>query len=330
MSILVTGGAGYIGSVMVEMLRQRGESAAVLDNLSRGHRAAVAPEIPFYQGEVGDRALVERVVREQGVEACIHFAALIEVGESVLDPARFYENNVAQSAALLDALIACGVRRFVFSSTCAVYGEPKVIPIPEDHPQWPRNPYGWSKFFTERILESYDRAYGLKFVSLRYFNAAGATAEHGEDHEPETHLIPNVLRAALGRRPHVAVFGADYPTPDGTAIRDYIHIVDLCSAHLLAVDYLRGGGASEFLNLGNGRGYSVLEAIETARRITGLTIPVKMDARRPGDAVRLVAAAGRARQVLGWEPAHPDLEAIVRTAWEWYQAHPEGYPKEGR
>lgn len=328
MSILVTGGAGYIGSVTVELLAARGESVVVLDNLFRGHRAAVAPGTPFYQGEVGDRRLVERIVREHGVEACVHFAALAYVGESVAEPARYFENNAGRSAALLAALVACGVRQFVFSSTCAVYGEPAVLPLREDHPQWPANPYGWSKFFTERMLESYDRAYGLKFVSLRYFNAAGATAEHGEQHEPETHLIPNVLAAALGRRPRVEVFGSDYPTPDGTAIRDYIHIVDLGAAHLLALEHLRRGGASEFLNLGNGTGYSVLEVIETARQITGRDIAVKLEPRRPGDPARLVASAERARRVLGWVPVCPDLQSIIRTAWEWHQAHPEGYAVE--
>jgi UDP-glucose 4-epimerase len=289
----------------------------------------VAPGIPFYQGPVGDRALIERIAREHGLEACLHFAALAYVGESVAEPARYFENNAGQSAALLAALIACGVRRFVFSSTCAVYGEPQLVPIPEDHPQWPANPYGWTKFFTERLLESCDLAYDLRFVSLRYFNAAGATAEHGEHHEPETHLIPNVLAAAQGRQPHVTVFGSDYPTPDGTAIRDYIHIVDLGAAHLLALEHLRRGGASEFLNLGNGAGYSVLEVIEAARRITGRNIAVKLAPRRPGDPARLVASAERAQRVLGWKPAYPDLPSIIRTAWEWQQAHPEGYRNPG-
>lgn len=328
MSILVTGGAGYIGSVMVEMLRQRGEEAVVLDNLLRGHRAAVAPEIPFYRGEAGDRGLVERIIGDHGVEACIHFAALAHVGESVAEPVRYWENNVAQGAALLGALAASGVRRFVFSSSCGVYGEPKTVPIAEDHPQWPANPYGWSKFFMERMLESCDRAYHLRFVSLRYFNAAGATTLHGEHHDPETHLIPNVLAAALGRLPQVSVFGQDYPTADGTAVRDYVHIADLCAAHSLALDYLRRGGASDFFNLGNGKGYSVLEVIETARRVTGRRIPAKMEPRRPGDAARLVASAERAHAVLGWQPAYPDLDAIIRTAWQWRQAHPQGYAQQ--
>jgi len=328
MSILVTGGAGYIGSITVELLHARGEEVVVLDDLFRGHRAAVNPALPFYRGEVGDRALVERIAREHRIQACLHFAALAYVGESVREPARYFENNAVQSAALLAALVACGVRQFVFSSTCAVYGEPAVLPLREDHAQWPANPYGWSKFFTERMLESYDRAYGMKFVSLRYFNAAGATAERGEHHEPETHLIPSVLATASGRRPRLVVFGSDYPTPDGTAIRDYIHIVDLGVAHILALEHLRRGGASEFLNLGNGKGYSVLEVVDTARRLTGRTIPVEMGPRRPGDPAHLVASAERARRVLGWEPAYSDLESIIRTAWEWHLAHPEGYADE--
>lgn len=329
MSILVTGGAGYIGSVTAEMLRARGERVAVLDNLTRGHRAAVDPDTPFYCGEVGDRALIERIARERELEACVHFAALAYVGESVARPAQYFENNVGQGAALLGALVGCGVRRVIFSSTCAVYGEPKTIPMDEDHPQWPASPYGWTKLIFERMLASYEGAYGLKFVSLRYFNAAGATARHGEHHEPETHLIPNVLAAAQGRLPQVSVYGRDYPTPDGTAVRDYIHVADLGEAHALALDYLRRGGTSEFFNLGNGKGYSVLEVIETARRVTGGEIPTRMEARRPGDPARLVASAERARRVLGWRPACAELETIVSTAWQWRQAHPEGYPGEG-
>ncbi|HEY9282139.1 MAG TPA: UDP-glucose 4-epimerase GalE, partial [Pyrinomonadaceae bacterium] len=287
MSVLVTGGAGYIGGVMVEQLAGRGERVVVLDDLSRGHKGAVAAGVPFYEGRVGDRELVARVCREHGVESCVHFAALAYVGESVAEPARYFENNVAQGVALLDALLSCGVRRLVFSSTCATYGEPARVPIDEQHPQAPTNPYGWSKLFVEKILDAYDRAYGLRFVALRYFNAAGATAERGERHEPETHLIPNVLAAAAGRLPFVSVFGADYPTDDGTAVRDYIHVSDLCSAHTLALAHLRGGGASEFINLGNGRGYSVAEVVAAARRVTGRPIEVKFEPARAGDPSRL-------------------------------------------
>ncbi len=323
--ILVTGGAGYIGSVTTELLRARGERVVVLDNLSRGHRAAVASEIPFYQGNVGDRELVARIAGEHEIEACVHFAAFAYVGESVAEPARYFENNVGQGMALLEALLKARVRRLVFSSTCATYGEPQRIPIDEDHPQQPTNPYGWSKLFMERIMESYDRAYGLKFVALRYFNAAGAIEQRGECHDPETHLLPNVLAAARGQLPAVAVFGDHYPTPDGTPIRDYIHVADLGAAHILALDYLRAGGASERINLGNGHGYSVLEVIETARRVTERPIAIKLEPPRPGDPSHLVANAEKARQLLGWQPAKPDLATIIRTDWEWRSKHPQGY-----
>jgi len=323
--ILVTGGAGYIGSVTTELLRARGEHVVVLDNLSRGHRAAVAPEIPFYQGDIGDRELVARIASEHEIEACVHFAAFAYVGESVAEPARYFENNVTQGIALLEALRTAGVRRLVFSSTCATYGEPQRIPIDEEHPQQPTNPYGWSKLFMERIMESYDRAYGLKFVALRYFNAAGATPQRGECHDPETHLLPNVLAAARGQLPAVSVFGDNYPTPDGTAIRDYIHVADLGAAHILALDYLRTGGASERINLGNGQGYSVLEVIETARQVTGRPIEIKIEPPRPGDPSHLVANAEKAHRLLGWQPAKPDLATIIRTDWEWRMKHPQGY-----
>lgn len=325
MAILVTGGAGYIGSVMVEQLIEAGERAVVLDDLSRGHRGAVDESVPFYEGRTGDRELVARLCREQEVEACIHFAAFAYVGESVTDPKLYFERNVSDGIALLDSLLAAGVRRFVFSSTCATYGEPVRVPIDEGHPQAPTNPYGWSKLFMEKILESYERAYELKFVALRYFNASGATLRRGEDHSPESHLIPNVLFAALGRLPQVSVFGGDYPTPDGTAIRDYIHVADLCSAHTLALEHLRRGGPSDFINLGNGHGYSVSEVIETARRVTGREIKTRMEPRRAGDPSRLVADASKARSVLGWRTRYPDLETIIRTAWDWHQSHPEGY-----
>lgn len=325
MSILVTGGAGYIGSVMVEQLVEAGEEVVVLDDVSRGHHGALADSVPFYEGRVGDSALVERVCRLHAVESCIHFAAFANVGESVAEPRLYFGNNVAQGLCLLDGLLAAGVRRFVFSSTCATYGEPVRVPIDESHPQAPVNPYGWSKFYMERILESYDHAYGLRFVALRYFNAAGATERRGEHHDPETHLIPNVLAAAAGRLPYVSVFGSDYPTPDGTCVRDYIHVTDLCSAHTLALGHLRRGGGSEFINLGNGHGYSVMEVIEAARRVTGREIEVRMGPARAGDPARLVADAAKAREVLGWQTRYPELESIVRTAWEWHEAHPEGY-----
>lgn len=325
MAVLITGGAGYIGSVFVELMRRENERVVVLDNLDRGHRAAVDPGVPFFEGSVGDRGLVMRLVREHEVDACVHFAALAYVGESVENPARYYANNVGEGLALLGALLDAGVKRFVFSSTCATYGEARRVPISEDHPQWPTSPYGWTKFTVERALESYDRAYGMRYVALRYFNAAGATEKHGEQHEPETHLIPNVLAAAAGRAECVRIFGSDYPTPDGTAIRDYIHVEDLCGAHVLALRYLRDGGASQFLNLGTGRGHSVREVIETARRVTGRPIATRLEGRRPGDPPRLIAQADKARAVLGWRPRYDDLETIIRSAWRWQEAHPNGY-----
>jgi UDP-glucose 4-epimerase len=315
--ILVTGGAGYIGSVTAEMLLLRGEGVVVLDNLDRGHRHAVPQDAPFYEGNIGDRELLARIAQEHELEACIHFAALAYVGESVAEPARYFGNNVEQGIIFLDGLLKAGVRRLVFSSTCATYGEPEKVPISEDHPQRPTNPYGWSKLMMERILESYDQAYGLRFVALRYFNASGATADRGELHIPETHLLPNVIAAAQGKIPAVSVFGDDYPTPDGTAIRDYIHVADLGAAHILALDHLRAGKESERINLGNGQGYSVMEVIETARQVTERSIPVKTLPRRAGDPSRLIADASRAREVLGWQPAYPDLAAIIRTDWEW-------------
>lgn len=325
MAILVTGAAGYIGSVTVERLHAAGQSVVVLDDLGRGHRQAVAPGIPFYQGRVGDRALIAKIAAEHALESCVHFAALAFVGESVEQPQRYFENNVEQGIAFLGSLLLAGVRRIVFSSTCATYGEPERVPIGEDCPQWPTNPYGWSKLMMERLLDSYDAANGLKFVSLRYFNAAGATQRCGEQHEPETHLIPIVLAAAAGEKSEVPVFGSDYPTPDGTAIRDYVHVTDLAEAHILALEYLRKGGRSEFVNLGTGDGFSVLEVIEAARRVTSREIRIRKEARRAGDPARLVADAARARGVLGWLPKMSNLSSIIGSAWDWKLRHPRGY-----
>ena len=325
MAILVTGGAGYIGSVTVDRLREKGEDVVVLDDLRRGHRSAVHRSSPFYQGRVGDRALVARIAAEHKIEACVHFAALAYVGESVLEPAKYFENNVGEGIALMEALRQACVRLVVFSSTCATYGEPDQGFISEKCRQWPTNPYGWSKLAMERVLDSYNRAYGLKFVALRYFNAAGATKHQGEDHEPEPHLIPNVLAAASGKIAEVSVFGNDYPTPDGTAIRDYVHVRNLAEAHILALDYLRLGGDSDFINLGTGHGYSVLEVIETAREVTGRPISTRVEARRAGDPPRLVADAAKAQLVLGWNSERSDLSSILRSQWEWRQEHPRGY-----
>jgi UDP-glucose 4-epimerase len=305
MAILVTGGAGYIGSVTVERLTTNGESIAVLDDLSYGHREAIDAEIPFYQGSAGDRGLLAHIVKEHAIDSCMHFAASAFVAESVEKPTLYFENNVQQGISLVNALVDAGVRRFIFSSSCTVYGEVKRIPIGEDSPLWPKNPYGWTKFTLERILETYDTAYGLKSVCLRYFNAAGATERSGEDHDPETHLIPNVLAAAADPQREVRIFGNQYPTPDGTAIRDYIHVADLADAHIRALEHLQRAGASAALNLGTGRGYSVLEVIETARRVTGIPIRTRIEGPRSGDPARLVADPSRAKALLKWQPRCP-------------------------
>ena len=326
MKILVTGGAGYIGSVTVERLRLKGQEVVVLDDLVRGHRNAVDKDVPLYQGRVGDQGLIERIAREHKIEECVHFAALAYVGESVAEPAKYFQNNVEEGVSFMGSLLKAGIRRVVFSSTCATYGEPEQVPISETCPQWPKNPYGWSKFTMERLLESYDHAYGLRFVALRYFNASGATELRGEYHDPESHLVPNVLAAAGGNETEVAVFGKNYPTPDGTCIRDYVHVADLADAHILALEYLRKGGKSDFINLGTGHGYSVLEVIQAAEKVTGTKIRIRMDQPRPGDPARLVADAKKACAVLGWKPAF-DLAGILRSQWEWRRKNPNGYPK---
>lgn len=325
MSILVTGGAGYIGSVTVEALRGRGQKVVVIDNLVYGHRNAVDASVPFYEGDIGDKALVSRMIAEHSVTACIHFSAYAYVGESVQQPQKYFQNNVRQTLDLLDVLLEHDVKQFIFSSTCATFGEPKYTPIDEQHPQKPTNPYGWSKLMIERVLEAYSTAYGLRCVVLRYFNASGATATRGEDHFPETHLIPLVLFAALGRLSHVSVFGTDYPTPDGTAIRDYIHVSDLAEAHLLALDHLDNGGGSNAFNLGNGSGFSVNEVIAAARRVTGREINVANAPRRPGDPSKLIANAEKAARILGWQPKITEIEEIIASAWKWHTEHPDGY-----
>jgi UDP-glucose 4-epimerase len=325
MAILVTGGAGYIGSAAVADLRAKGEDVVVIDNLTYGHREAVDSSIPFYEGSIGDKLLIKQILDEHNIEACMHFSAFAYVGESVEKPNKYWENNVVQTINLLDVLIENNVKKVVFSSTCATFGEPDYVPIDEKHPQSPTNPYGWTKFMVERILETYDTAYGLKFVALRYFNACGATENLGEHHAPETHLIPLVLYAAQGKIPHISIFGDDYPTTDGTAIRDYIHISDLSAAHLLALEHLRRGKQSEFINLGNGQGFSVKEVIETARRITGKNIEAKIAPRRAGDPSKLVADAKKARAILGWNPQFPDIESIIESAWKWHEKNPNGY-----
>ena len=327
MAILVTGGAGYIGSVAVDDLLASGLEVAVLDNLSRGHRDAVSPDAKFYQGDIGDKALIKRICSESDITSAMHFSAFAYVAESVERPDLYYQNNTVQTMHLLDELIECGVHEFVFSSTCATYGEPKYVPIDEEHPQRPTSPYGWSKLFVEQILNDYCVAYGLKFVALRYFNACGATQTRGEHHKPETHLIPLVLEVASGKRPHISIFGGDYPTSDGTAIRDYVHVSDLSEAHLLAVKHLQNGGASEFINLGNGHGYSVLEVIEAVRKVTRKPLDATIAPRRTGDPSHLIADAAKAKTVLGWKPQFADLESMIESAWNWHKANPSGYAR---
>ena len=321
-SILVVGGAGYIGSHMVKRLRQAGFAVTVADDLSSGRRDAVQGA-PLHVGDIGKAGFVDAVLRDTRPLAVMHFASFIQVGESVVDPAKYYRNNVAATQTLLDGMRAHGIGRFIFSSTAAIFGEPEYVPIDEAHPKQPINPYGRSKWFVEQMLEDYDRAYGLKSVCLRYFNAAGADpdGELGECHEPETHLIPLILQVASGRRPHIGVYGEDYATADGTCVRDYIHVADLCDAHLLALRQLLEGAASERYNLGNGNGYSVREVIEAVRRVTGHPIPVVVGPRREGDPPVLVADARAARETLGWQPHYGDLDTIVAHAWAWERRH---------
>ncbi|HEX4008614.1 MAG TPA: UDP-glucose 4-epimerase GalE [Solirubrobacteraceae bacterium] len=323
MKLLVTGGAGYIGSVVSRQLLGAGHEVVVLDNLERGHRAAIAPGASFVGADLRDAEAMKAALAD-GFDGVLHFAALALVGESVSHPELYYHNNVVGTLNLLDAMQAADVRRLVFSSTCAVYGQPDTDTIAETAPPRPANAYGASKLAVDGMIGDYCRAHGLGGVSLRYFNVAGASGEAGEDHDPETHLIPNILRAALGRLPHVEVYGTDYPTPDGTAIRDYIHIEDLSDAHLLALDGTRPGEHRIF-NLGNGNGFSVREVIAAAGEVTGAEIAVKEAPRRPGDPPRLVAASERIRAELGWEARKPELAEMVGDAWEFTRRHPSGY-----
>lgn len=325
MRLLVTGGAGYIGSVVARRLVESGHSVTLIDDLSKGHREA-AGECELVVGDIGDSRLVSELLAGRRIEAVIHLAASSLVGESVQDPSLYYRNNLVRSLALLDVMLERGVGRLVFSSTAAVYGEPIALPIDENHPTRPTNPYGETKLALETALRWYHAAHGLSFVALRYFNAAGATPDGtlGEVHDPETHLVPNVLRAALESEP-VPVFGTDYQTPDGTAVRDYIHILDLADAHVRALERLEGERGASAFNLGNGSGFSVLQVIEAARRVTGKPIPIRKAPRRPGDPETLVASSEKAREDLRWEPKFPDLESIIETAWKFLRAHPKGY-----
>lgn len=325
MNVLVVGGAGYIGSHATRQLSAAGHQVWVYDNLSRGHRRAI-PEGMLIEGEVADRPRLVAALRDHEIDAVMHFAAFALVNESVNDPAIYYRNNVIAALELLDAMREAGVDRLVFSSTTATYGEPDEIPIPESTPQRPINPYGFTKLVIEQALADYAAAYGLGYAALRYFNAAGAhpDGDIGEDHDPETHLIPIVLQVALGQRDRITIFGDDYPTADGTCVRDYIHVDDLADAHLRALDRLRPGSGL-CLNLGTGRGTSVREIIEACRRVTGHAIPEIIGTRRAGDPPALIADAGLAADVLGWKPRYTEIEPIVETAWRWHRTHPRGY-----
>jgi UDP-glucose 4-epimerase len=323
MNILVTGGAGYIGSVVVEELIRQGERVVVYDNLSQGHRAAVHSQAKLVVGELADRQLLDDVLAAHSIEAIMHFASYTLVGESSRYPFKYIGDNVVNGLALLRAAVDHGVRRFILSSTANLFDRPARIPIDESEMIVPGSPYGESKFILERILYWLDQTCGLHYAALRYFNAAGATAERGEDHHPETHLIPLVLQVALGHRERIEVYGADYPTRDGTCVRDYIHVLDLAQAHILALRALEGG--SRTYNLGNGQGYTVREVIDMARAVTGRPIPSVDSPRRQGDPAVLVAGSDKIRQELGWQPSHPDLRDIVQSAWDWHRAHPDGY-----
>ena len=324
MRVLVTGGAGYIGSVVTEQLVNDGHTVVVYDNLAKGHHEAVVEGAEFVEGDLGDGDKLNDTLYNNRIDAVIHMAASSLVGESCEQPAKYYLNNVVKGLVLLEGMLAGGVKKIVFSSTAAVYGEPEKQPISETDPTNPTNPYGQTKLVFEGAMHWYEQAYGLKYASLRYFNAAGATEHCGEDHDPESHLIPITLQAAAGKRTHVEIYGDDYPTPDGTCVRDYIHVVDLARAHILALDAL--SERSAIYNLGcGGDGYSVREVIETARRVTGNEIPVRVGPRRPGDPAVLIASSDKIKSELGWKPEFQDIGLIVESAWKWMQAHPDGY-----
>ena len=323
MKILLTGGSGYIGSVTTELLCDDGHAVTVFDNLERGHREAVDPRARLIVGDLRDPQPIRDAMRDLKPDAVVHFAAYALVGESMQEPLKYFENNVGGGLHLLDAMLRTGVKKIIFSSTCATYGQPDVLPMTEALPQRPTNPYGESKLMFETALRWEQARRGIQPTFLRYFNACGATEKYGEDHEPETHLIPNVLKVALGQAPAVPVFGDDYATPDGTCIRDYIHIVDLARAHILALEKDVSGP----FNLGTGTGFSVQQVIETCRAVTGHPIPADVSPRRPGDPAGLVAGADKAKDVLGWKPRYPDLKTIVQHAWNWHRAHPRGYGK---
>lgn len=327
MSILVLGGAGYIGSHAVDQLINKGYKVVVIDNLLTGHRAAVHQEAVFYEGDIRDKDFVTSVFEKESIEGVIHFAASSLVGESVEKPLKYFNNNVHGMQIVLEVMEAFDVKNIVFSSTAATYGEPDVSPIVETTPTNPKNPYGESKLMMEKMMKWCDGAYGMKYVALRYFNVAGAKrdASIGEDHTPETHLVPIILQVALGQRDALAIFGDDYDTPDGTCIRDYVHVEDLIAAHILALEYLKAGNESNVFNLGSNNGYSVKEMLDAAREVTGKEIPANVAPRRAGDPASLVASSAKASEVLGWKPEYTDVKKIIETAWSWHVSHPNGY-----
>ena len=327
MAILVLGGAGYIGSHAVDQLINKGYDVVVVDSLFTGHRDAVHQDAKFYQGDIRDKAFLNDVFEQETIDGVMHFAAFSLVGESVEKPLEYFNNNVYGMQVLLEVMHAHDVKHIVFSSTAATYGEPEVVPIAEDMPTNPKNPYGESKLMMEKMMKWCDNAYGMKYVALRYFNVAGAKADAsiGEDHDPETHLVPIILQVALGQRQALKIFGDDYDTPDGTCIRDYVQVEDLIAAHILALEYLKAGNDSNVFNLGSNNGYSVKEMLDAAREATGKEIPAEIAPRRAGDPAKLVAASEKAKTVLGWEPAYTDIKEIIHTAWNWHVSHPNGY-----
>ena len=327
MHILVTGGAGYIGSHTVRALAAAGMTPVVFDNLSTGHAESVPEGVTLVKGDIHDIALVSETLKKYEIDGVIHFAASSLVGESMTDPAKYYENNVGGTLRLLMGMREAGVNKIVFSSTAAVYGEPEKTPIEEDFPHNPTNVYGRTKLVIENMMSDFTKAYGFRYVALRYFNAAGAAFDGtiGEAHDPESHLIPIILKAAQGVRDHIAIYGTDYPTPDGTCIRDYIHVVDLADAHVLAMKYLLQGGDSNYFNLGSENGFSVRDIIDTAKAVTGIDFKVTEEARRPGDPAVLIASSKKCKETLGWQPAHSDTKEIIATAWKWHKSHPYGF-----
>lgn len=327
MSVLICGGAGYIGSHNVRAFRAHGDDVIVVDNLETGHRASVPSDVKFYEGDIRNHETLAKIFTENKIDSVIHFCAYSLVGESVDKPLKYFDNNVGGMITLLEAMQKFDVKRIIFSSTAATYGEPKRVPILETDPTEPTNPYGESKRIMEKMMNWVSRRYDIRYVSLRYFNVAGAWHDGsiGEDHRNETHLIPLILQVPMGKREHITVYGDDYPTKDGTCIRDYIHVEDLAKAHILALEYLRNGGESNIFNLGSGDGYSVMEMINAARKVTGHPIPAEIGERRPGDPARLIADSTKAREILHWQPEITGMEDIIATAWKWHKSHPNGY-----